>query len=377
VDRLEPFLVVCVVAGLVACGPQPPPEGPATTTDDAGVSEPPAPPPLEQGRTAEGLRFLRRGDFSGTISPLVLLHGNFDAVETWEPLLAELPPSLPVVALELPGYGESSPPLGYTPEQFVAPLSAALTELGLPPVALAGHSLGGIVAGYLARLHPAQVARVAMIDGGFIDPLERPDVLQMIGEVLALVGGLAPDAPAPAELRELVRKVLLDAAAKEEVVTDELVEAFVGRVRASVPAVVGLAQANWDTAVIPGELPVVCVEGWLDRWVSTAGCEVAAEWGVERAGEREFFFLNDSGHMPQLEQPADLARILVAFVGFEPPADLPMCIGDGPIVPREHPMYGHLIVSVFGRKPPPASCGGNDQGEWTPELRPGGPPTTP
>jgi pimeloyl-ACP methyl ester carboxylesterase len=88
----------------------------------------------------------------------VLLHPLGSSRRIWDPVLPALAEHHDVLAVDLPGFGES-PPLPPEVEPLPAVLAATvaglLDELDLPVAHVAGNSLGGWVALELARLRPA------------------------------------------------------------------------------------------------------------------------------------------------------------------------------------------------------------------------------
>ena len=91
---------------------------------------------------------------AGSGEPLVLLHGIGLSIRTWRPVLAALEREHDVLALDLPGFGES-PPLAPGTRSTVPALADAvedeLARAGLERPHIAGNSLGGWVALELAR----------------------------------------------------------------------------------------------------------------------------------------------------------------------------------------------------------------------------------
>jgi pimeloyl-ACP methyl ester carboxylesterase len=94
---------------------------------------------------------------TGRGKPLLLLHGLGSFRQAWEPVLPALARVADVIAVDLPGFGES-PPLSGTVEPSPAALAMAvaefLDELGIDTPHVAGNSLGGWVALELAGVRP-------------------------------------------------------------------------------------------------------------------------------------------------------------------------------------------------------------------------------
>src|SRR6187200_2574344 len=90
---------------------------------------------------------------AGTGPPLLLLHGHEQSATSWQWVIPTLAHTHRVLALSLPGHGETAPAIGdYAPgcdqTRFVA---AFLDTLGIdPPLDLVGHSAGGAIALRLA-----------------------------------------------------------------------------------------------------------------------------------------------------------------------------------------------------------------------------------
>src|SRR5450756_2303906 len=92
---------------------------------------------------------------------LVLLHGLGGSSEDWAEVAMLLAKDFAVRTLDLPGSPRGPrPATGYAPE----PLARwVLGEIGKEPVLLAGHSLGGRVAGEVATLAPDRVRALALV----------------------------------------------------------------------------------------------------------------------------------------------------------------------------------------------------------------------
>jgi pimeloyl-ACP methyl ester carboxylesterase len=114
-------------------------------------------------------------DRTGSGPPLVLVHGIGSRRGVWDPVIGRLAAERDVLAVDLPGFGDSPVlPDGVAPT--VGALADALvawwTELGIARPHVAGNSLGGGIALELARAG-AVASATALSPIGFWSPLEN------------------------------------------------------------------------------------------------------------------------------------------------------------------------------------------------------------
>lgn len=97
---------------------------------------------------------------------LILLHGYMGNRAAWLPMAPYLTPNFTVIIPDLPGWGESSRIAGadYGYAAQTARLHEFIQGLHLGGVALAGHSMGGAIAGLYASKYPADVGALILID---------------------------------------------------------------------------------------------------------------------------------------------------------------------------------------------------------------------
>jgi pimeloyl-ACP methyl ester carboxylesterase len=113
------------------------------------------------------LSFDRRG--SG--EPLVLIHGIGHRWQAWEPVIERLAAHHDVIAIDIPGFGESAPlELGpgerHTIDVATRHIAAAFQDFGIERPHVAGNSLGGALALELAKAGHAASA-TALSPAGF------------------------------------------------------------------------------------------------------------------------------------------------------------------------------------------------------------------
>ncbi|MDX2375208.1 alpha/beta hydrolase [Microbacterium sp. LRZ72] len=123
-----------------------------------------------------GLRIAYRQRGSGP--PLVLLHGGFEDSRAYDAQIERLHPHVEVFAWDAPGCGGSDDvPAGWDDADWARAASGFIQAVGLRAPAVAGFSLGSIIALLLARDHPRSVG-----------------ALVLVGAYAGWGGSLAPDA---------------------------------------------------------------------------------------------------------------------------------------------------------------------------------------
>jgi pimeloyl-ACP methyl ester carboxylesterase len=143
---------------------------------------------------------------------IVCLHGLGGTKASFLPTVNALAEDYRVVALDLPGFGESNKPMGapYDAPWFARSLFAAMDALGLERAHIAGNSMGGRVAieagltdrdrtGALLLLSPAlawlrarpwaPVIRALRPELGLIQPAPRPIVEAMVRRLVPAANG--------------------------------------------------------------------------------------------------------------------------------------------------------------------------------------------
>lgn len=258
--------------------------------------------------------------------PVVLLHGLGANKLSWLPLLGPLAESYRVIAVDLPGHGESSKRRGdYTPAHFGAVVRRLLDRLGLRRAALIGNSLGGRIALEVSATMPERVAALVLL-GPALAGLPFPFIAKFLHVVPAEIGAV----PLPMRRRMVARTIRSLFAVPERLPenayqagADEFIRAYRwGRARtALLSSVRGLVRdrpgAFWDR-VRENRAPTLVVWGEEDRLVPVRlGRRLA-----EEMPECRLEVLPGVGHVPQFEVPevtADLVRdFLTDVIPAEP-----------------------------------------------------------
>lgn len=110
---------------------------------------------------------------------IVFLHGLGGSAEDWKDVASALPKGLEALALDFPGFGKAVRPHdSYDPGSLARWVVGELDDCDVETAVVAGHSLGGRVAGELALVAPKRVAALALfsplgaVTYGFTDTLK-------------------------------------------------------------------------------------------------------------------------------------------------------------------------------------------------------------
>jgi pimeloyl-ACP methyl ester carboxylesterase len=104
--------------------------------------------------------------------PLLLIHGGRDHARSWDWVAEELRDDWHIIAPDLRGHGDSawSPDGNYEMSAFVYDIAQLVHQLGLSPVSIIAHSMGGNIATRYAGLYPENVKKLVNIEGLGLSP---------------------------------------------------------------------------------------------------------------------------------------------------------------------------------------------------------------
>jgi pimeloyl-ACP methyl ester carboxylesterase len=98
--------------------------------------------------------------------PLLLIHGVQDEADSWQRIIPALAQHRRVLALDLPGFGLSDKRARrYGVPYYTSCVFAFLDALNIQKAALAGNSLGAMIAEFAAITQPARVSALTLISG--------------------------------------------------------------------------------------------------------------------------------------------------------------------------------------------------------------------
>ncbi|MGB8889592.1 MAG: alpha/beta fold hydrolase [Candidatus Korobacteraceae bacterium] len=259
-------------------------------------------PPLPELRSTSVFGQTIRYYDVGAGPALVLLHGIGGDADDWAFCLDALSQSQRVIALDLLGFGRSGKPyINYSIAGFVEVVQQFLQALGTERASLMGNSLGGWIATSFALQFPAIVDKLVLVDAA-----------GLWGSTVAL----------PIDLRLSTRHHLREAFEflfhDKSLVTDDLVDLAY---RQHLERGDGYTIHNLLQHLPDGR-------EWLDRNIAVLEVPTLIVWGEQDAmipveTGRQFHrqipnsrleIISKCGHLPALEQPAELLRLVLNFL---------------------------------------------------------------
>lgn len=103
-------------------------------------------------------------DEAGSGTPMLLLHGFPHDRSLWEAQLAAPPAGLRLIAVDLPGFGESASTEVSSLDAWADWVAAVLDALKIPRAVIGGLSMGGYLAFALWRRHPSRIQGLLLAD---------------------------------------------------------------------------------------------------------------------------------------------------------------------------------------------------------------------
>ena len=250
-----------------------------------------------------GLAYVELGDPNG--KPLLLLHGYTDSSRSWS-LIA---PHLAHYRLLIPdqrGHGAAAaPPCCYGISDYAYDAVLLMDALGVRRAAIAGHSMGSMVAIHMAAQYPERVASIVLIGSTALAPVQRGAWLY--DQVAALKWPLDPASDFmrewhPANQPTPVDPVFAEAAMTELLAVPEPVWRGVMRELAGVPIGRHAADVNVPVLILSGgKDPLFPAEHHASLLRAFPGAEAHV--------------FPDLGHNPIWERPADLGAAITRFLG--------------------------------------------------------------
>lgn len=245
-------------------------------------------------------------------SPIVLIHCFTCGIDWWDRMRPALERWHRVIAVDLLGHdGSEKPGSGYSIPDQAAVVAQALRRLGVRKAEVIGHSLGGAVSVALAEAAPTLVGRVVIIDtapdhsrsslgflaGLLFDPVIGQALWEGKTDSLTKDGlsvAFAPGYDVPDQFVDDVNRMTYTAYDESRTQSDDYVNA-----------------EPLDRRMRETRLPLMVLMGAEDQIIDDPAGALAEYAKVVPGAQTHL--IAGSGHSPNVEKPAQTARLVLAF----------------------------------------------------------------
>lgn len=262
---------------------------------------------LDEGKIA----FLDTPDFGGKTT-VVLLHGFAANKDNWVRFARYLSGQYRVVAIDLPGHGESfkDMSLRYDLDDQVHYLHTILERLNIQTFHLAGNSMGGAIAGLYAASYPKAVLSVWLFNPGgiyeheselmqLLEKGENPLIVQTADDFDVLMDFALekkPFIPWP------ITSVMAEKAVANKPINDKIFA-----------DIKGSHGYVFQDELKKIEAPTLILWGKMDRIIDVKNADIFESL---IPNSRKVIF-DDVGHAPMIEIPEKSARICLDFISTD------------------------------------------------------------
>jgi pimeloyl-ACP methyl ester carboxylesterase len=138
---------------------------------------------------------------------LVLVHGWTCNLDFWRDQIPDFAKRTRVIALDLPGHGQSDKPqISYTMDLFADAIDAVMRDAKVERAVIVGHSMGTPVARQFYRRYPQKTLAIVIVDGGlrpfgtkemrdqFLSMFRGPNYKEAGAQMFSQISGTLPAA---------------------------------------------------------------------------------------------------------------------------------------------------------------------------------------
>lgn len=239
---------------------------------------------------------------------IVMVHGFTARGAHWFRMARKLPEQRCIVAVDLPGFGDSTfkPTAAYTPEVQADRLSALLKALplGNPQVDMIGNSMGGFITAEFALHHPDQTHSIALMDAAGVTSPVKSELFRQIdagqnGFFATDIAGfhkfyamtMSEPPYVPGFIVDAVGAQAVDRVPRHQYIFDQLQGPRIND---------QLGKIKVPTLIIWGDQDKLLHVSMTSVWRRIPGSRV--------------FLFKGVGHMPHLERPAESADLYNRFL---------------------------------------------------------------
>ncbi|WP_017732101.1 alpha/beta fold hydrolase [Nafulsella turpanensis] len=255
---------------------------------------------------------------------ILFLHGLGGSREHWQQNLPELAEQFNVLAVDLPGYGDSSIPA--VPQDsllyfFSDVLSSFLDSLSISKAHVVGHSMGGQLAMLFALEHPEQVQKLILAAPAGLETFTEAEAASLKKYAAATFPQKQPEAQIRMnyamnfyQMPETAEQLIQDRLALNES------EAFPAYAKILIEGVEGMLDTPLLNRLAEVEQPTLIVFGQEDRLIPNRllhpnlTTEAVAQKGLQAIPESQLEIVPEAGHLLMYEKPEVFNELLIQFL---------------------------------------------------------------
>jgi pimeloyl-ACP methyl ester carboxylesterase len=311
---IRAFLVIGLLVVLVVVGFRL-----AATAREHGVRADLAPSTGRLIPTSSGGVFVQQKGPTGGV-PVVLFHGTAAWSELWRRTIDALAATgFNVIALDLPPFGFSDRPGGYTRQEQAARVNDVLDQLRIGPAIIVGHSFGAGAATEFAMRYTQRARGLVLVD--------------------AALGLTEPPSDAPRLLQpKWVREILVSLTITNPLATKALLKSLIEKKERALPEYIEILQRP---TVLRGSTPDIA--DWLLYFAGSDRTALSADRGAYARMKIPVAILwGDKDSVTPVAQARDLGTLL-------PQSTLTLLPGLGHIPQIEDPdMFNPALLKILG-----------------------------
>jgi pimeloyl-ACP methyl ester carboxylesterase len=279
-----------------------------------------ATPPSQFVTLPDGARIHYRDRGPHDAEALVLLHGSFAALYTWEPWSKALSDHFRVISLDLPGHGLTGavPNHDYSQNGMANVVDEFADAMHLQKFALGGNSMGGGVAARYAEMHSDRLTHLILVDAGGM-PTKGSDRVPVAFRLVRM--SWAKPVLLHITPRSLVTDALDTAVVRKGIITDQMIDEYwdFARMEGTREATAERFSTNEDRNYVHDHIgaikaPTLILWGEEDHLVPI---EAAHEFN-DAIPHSKLVIYPATGHIPMEEVADKSAADVRAFLGATP-----------------------------------------------------------
>ncbi|MEV6219663.1 alpha/beta hydrolase [Nocardia sp. NPDC051833] len=257
----------------------------------------------------------------------VLVHGLGGCWRHWAATIPALARTHRVLAVDLPGFGDSEKPQVSSMGNAVAVIDALRERCGVERIDVVGHSMGTLVACEVAARLPHTVDRIVLAGGPITSVLALFDapittLRRDPGLVNFLVEAATAGLPLPSSIQELIARTpwarklaLAPYVPRPDDISPETFGHFLAGVGG--PGTLSTLRQGFGydfTAALTLTRPTLLIGGELDRIAPAADLRGFA---ADNPAVQQVEVLSGAGHLPMLEKPDEFNLLVTEFLSTD------------------------------------------------------------